>query len=437
MRRSLPAHPSLAYLKHEAKDLRTGAREHETEALTTLRRLHRFTDASDTEIAAAAVTLSEAQFALALTYGFPSWPAMKRHVEALPARGGTLGRDAADPPVAMADGTTALDGLQRARWGHATRRQSSVIATLALVSERLGDDSDYDYLMGASAAAFRVQMAEGRFCPSSPHASCGFDCGAVALRIWGRDVTFWKTDEKHSDQRSAARARAIESLDRGIPVLWCHEENSLVVGYQADALLLRRYSAPAEGYESAVDWPWMLGVPSGERRVPAPDAALAESLRLAVELFDTPTVGRYTSGSAAYRHWSELLSDDDAFAKRQPQELFVAALGHAVTFDGLMDARGAAVNYLTTAAETYTAAAEPLGQAALAYGRLEQLLHEQRRELARYPWELGDFSEWSPALRRRQAELLREASVHDAAAVRFLREARDALEVASSATAPS
>ena len=45
------------------------------------------------------------------------------------------------------------------------------IATMALVSERSEDRTDYDYLMGASGAAIRVQMSEGQLCPSSPHAT--------------------------------------------------------------------------------------------------------------------------------------------------------------------------------------------------------------------------------------------------------------------------
>ncbi|TDC49430.1 ankyrin repeat domain-containing protein [Jiangella ureilytica] len=61
----LPAHPDLAHLKKQAKEL--------------LRRLR------DDEPGA---RLSDAQFRLAREYGFPSWPALRRHVEEL--RGPTV-----------------------------------------------------------------------------------------------------------------------------------------------------------------------------------------------------------------------------------------------------------------------------------------------------------------------------------------------------------
>src|SRR4051794_16240064 len=93
-RRTLPTRANLAQLKHQAKDLRTDARVGETEALATLRQLHRFADCDDAAIASAAISLSEAQYALALDYGFESWAAMKRHVEAAAAASRGAGRAA-------------------------------------------------------------------------------------------------------------------------------------------------------------------------------------------------------------------------------------------------------------------------------------------------------------------------------------------------------
>ena len=58
--RSLPPRPSLAQLKHQAKDLRPGARECEPDALATLRRLRRFAGASDDDIASADIALADA-----------------------------------------------------------------------------------------------------------------------------------------------------------------------------------------------------------------------------------------------------------------------------------------------------------------------------------------------------------------------------------------
>ena len=54
--RPLPDHPSLRHLKLQARDLlKSGA----------------------------AATLTDAQFAIARSYGFPSWPALKAHVDSI------------------------------------------------------------------------------------------------------------------------------------------------------------------------------------------------------------------------------------------------------------------------------------------------------------------------------------------------------------------
>jgi hypothetical protein len=94
--------------------------------------------------------------------------------------------------------------------------------------------------MGASGAAFRVQMSEGRLYPSSPHAACGFNCAELAVRAWGNDVTFIATDDTHDGDRVRARAAIIGSIAGGVPVLYEHDESSLIVGYTSDYTHRRR-----------------------------------------------------------------------------------------------------------------------------------------------------------------------------------------------------
>ena len=59
--------------------------------------------------------------------------------------------------------------------------------------------------MGASGAAFRVQMSEVLLCPNSPHAACGFICAELAVRAWGNEVEYFATDEAHEAERARAR----------------------------------------------------------------------------------------------------------------------------------------------------------------------------------------------------------------------------------------
>jgi hypothetical protein len=87
MSRSLPSHPRLNQLKHQAKDLLRAHRRGDREACGTLRHLNRFAGARAEDILSASLGLTEAQYAVAMSYGFPSWAELKHHVEALSPSG--------------------------------------------------------------------------------------------------------------------------------------------------------------------------------------------------------------------------------------------------------------------------------------------------------------------------------------------------------------
>ncbi|MCC7409938.1 MAG: hypothetical protein IT442_17865 [Phycisphaeraceae bacterium] len=82
MPRSLPPRPTMDHLRKEAKAILHAYRERDASVLPTLRRLAQFSRAGDAEIFAAKVALHEAQYALALNYGFVSWEKLKERVEA-------------------------------------------------------------------------------------------------------------------------------------------------------------------------------------------------------------------------------------------------------------------------------------------------------------------------------------------------------------------
>jgi hypothetical protein len=81
MTHTLPVHPSLEYLKKQAKRLRKSYQQGDPSACAILRRLQRFAAATPEEIQQADVSLADAQYALAQDYGFSSWNALKAHVE--------------------------------------------------------------------------------------------------------------------------------------------------------------------------------------------------------------------------------------------------------------------------------------------------------------------------------------------------------------------
>jgi hypothetical protein len=80
MSRRLPSKPNLVQLKHQAKNLLKAHRRGDKSACRTLRLLHRFAGQSDEAILSAMLTLAEAQYALAMDYGFEKWTALKNRV---------------------------------------------------------------------------------------------------------------------------------------------------------------------------------------------------------------------------------------------------------------------------------------------------------------------------------------------------------------------
>lgn len=81
MTRTLPAKPSLEYLKHEAKSIQKRHRARDKSACETLRHHAKFASLTDEDILEAGIKLLEVQQALAVEYGFDNWKSMKTHVE--------------------------------------------------------------------------------------------------------------------------------------------------------------------------------------------------------------------------------------------------------------------------------------------------------------------------------------------------------------------
>ncbi len=80
--RRLPSNPNLDHLKYQAKDLLKEHAARDVGAAQRIREFHpRFNRATDAEIFAAQLKLSDAQLTIARESGFPSWARLKRHIE--------------------------------------------------------------------------------------------------------------------------------------------------------------------------------------------------------------------------------------------------------------------------------------------------------------------------------------------------------------------
>ncbi|MCX7045272.1 MAG: hypothetical protein NTX50_07315 [Candidatus Sumerlaeota bacterium] len=98
-------------------------------------------------------------------------------------------------------------------------------------------------------------------------------------------------------------------------------------------------------------------------------------------------------------------------------QLFQHTLGNAFIYACLIDARAAAAIYLKdVAGEFKPAAAWHLMKAAGAFDKLQTTLCAQR-SLAPFPWRMKKPEEWTPEMRLRQVDLLKEAKALDAQAI--------------------
>lgn len=144
MARVLPPNPNLDHLKNEAKALLKAHREGERSICGTLRRLHRLKDASDEQILATEISLNDAQFALAMDYGFAGWEELRQMVVA--RKGDPDFETQARPGAFLLDvDVHGKKGTNRFAYGYYQSLRAA------------GAACDYDTIMGDSGLAFILQ----------------------------------------------------------------------------------------------------------------------------------------------------------------------------------------------------------------------------------------------------------------------------------------
>ncbi|MEW6249060.1 MAG: hypothetical protein AB1716_00305 [Planctomycetota bacterium] len=214
---ALPPKPSFRFLQLQARSLLEAQRQGDVRACTTLRLLNRFHDASDAEILDANVMLHEAQFALALRYGFRSWPHLRRHLQSL-----------------LQSGTSSLDAV-RLRTQDEIPEYAAAGVPLAVVAalNHAGEKLDFVDFAAASGWAFSFGY---RYDDISP--------AFMAVRgVPGRDgpqEVFSFLPMRLGYGYEAARTGDVAELwpfvvrhvDEGTPIMSEHLDGGLITGYR-------------------------------------------------------------------------------------------------------------------------------------------------------------------------------------------------------------
>jgi len=438
MSRTLPSNPSPRFLQEEAKDLLKAHKRGDARVCPTLRLLRRFENAADSDILGADVTLHEVQFALALDYGFESWPKLKAHVEAITAGASSAG-EAARTPSGVPGVRLVLEGVPEI--GYRVRVCPFPGSVEALLNY-IGDPAPYEYLMGVTGAAFR--------------------------RVWNRDdggnvdlMYFHPEPHRRLFEALGFNYRLLPPTDRsgmveavktsiaaGVPVISFGiigpPEAGLVTGYDqgGDVLLGHSYffdaatqTAGGRYYEKA---DWHKGMPDGpmgmivlgdRRPRPEPRDVLVSSLEWAIDLArhpERPEIPDHTSGLAAYASWAAGLEVDADYPRDNKEVRRTRTMVYVDQVDMLHERLQAAA-FLRSMVETAPDVAQSLRSAADLYDELGKCS-------GLWPWRAYSYNDeevqkglCDPAFRRGAAERVREAGKTEARAVGHLETALAAL----------
>lgn len=176
----LPDRPDLEFLRREAKSLLKAVRAHEAAALTRIARVPRLATLAPAALPDRA-QLADAQHALALEYGFESWPRLKQEVESR----APLAEQAERFLLALREGNDSRAARLAERVPALSRANLSCAAALANASE-------VERLLAADAALVHEQRGPAEWRPLL------YACVATAL--------------PHDDAQRDALTRVVERL---------------------------------------------------------------------------------------------------------------------------------------------------------------------------------------------------------------------------------
>ncbi len=336
MARFLPPQADLDHLKNEAKALHKAHKKREPDVCPVLRHIHRFAEASDEDILAAEVSLTEAQFALAMEYGFNSWQQLRKTVIGLKPPPGYVPEAYGDAMI-LPNPPAGISPANR------------FAAAYSIAMSYLGAPADYETVAGDSGLGFILQA-------DSIHKPFGanvepLDMGWWPLAPWGSRLRLdflaatygipmhhapavqpeWKADpgaspgkaqvaEYKADPaayyRKHLESQVIESLRAGRPVIATEDCAHVVFGWDGGSPpLLGQVSCEEEPNVQRMDmFPFeviVLDEPGepGDRHQ-ADVEALDFAVRLGRDEVDLSHLPGKSSGRRSWELWAQQLADD-------------------------------------------------------------------------------------------------------------------------------
>ena len=314
-----------------------------------------------------------------------------------------------------------LEGISRLGWGR--NIECTFFGALDAMLRFLGEPVDYAYLMGVSAAAFRLRFHQPEWCASSPDAALDGTYPEAAMKATGYDGEFIV--------RMVPGEKAMEKMfqlikgeiDSGKPMLAIgltkFPDWGIIAGYDGKKILCRTYYDESEEYSVAEGFPWiMFRVRKRDEEPPPARESIINSIKLAVELAQTPFIDRYANGLTAYDVWIKDLENEEMFSKMNQKELFIHWHINGWIYDSLYDARNAAVEYLKKAEKILDGKKrEIIKEAAEKFERVRKAIFENWIYFTMPHWVSQgrtwtpkatiETDKWTPEMRRKGAEALK------------------------------
>ena len=294
-------------------------------------------------------------------------------------------------------------------------KESSVHAAQEAVMQAVGENITYEYLVGVSGLAFRMQVSKQGFCPSSPHLFCGYQCVARSVKALPWSVKVFEAKPEDNEKVKAARRAIVESIDRGVPVQYGSEEDGVIVGYQKNGdewICLHPYREGGKKTFVETKWPWGIAVFTERKKgMPSRRELALGALQQAVKMAKTEETGNYFVGLKA---WDNYLQKLKALEQADEKARKDAMQGNAWIYECLAQYRGVASQYLRDVAGEFDApAAQHLRKAADLYGRMsDDVLRDKEHcvvTIAPYPWALKEGKSWTSEIRQEQIRRLEAA----------------------------
>jgi hypothetical protein len=326
------------------------------------------------------------------------------------------------PDIVFDEDAKVIEKINPLDWD--TGESNSFIAALTRIAEYLKIERDYTYLMGTSAAAFRIHFHD-TWCPSSPDPTVGFDCGSVAAQNLNLSLqTMLLAKEKKN--RDQIRQKIIESIDKKMPVLAIDlieiAEWGLIVGYQkhGEELIVRDYLSRREGYDIAEKFPWVIMTVERDSGKIDDESNFKNSLLIAQKLYETEKYDAYYSGTAAIEYWIQRLKED-AFSSMEDERFNDVMLANAWIYQRLAEDRKFAAEYLKSVVRTFPSVKDKITELIVRYETVHKLMVESG-DVVLYPSQMNSRDDWTNEMRQREIEVLTEVLEKEREAYSIIKE---------------